>query len=240
MEWGNIAEWALVIITLFLTLATISLALVAAFQDIIRGWLTKPKLDIEIEVKPQDCHRATALMLAEGNRVIGQCYQYYFRYKIWNNGNVSAKNVEVIIKDIMDAKGNFIEQSLDNLLWSNLEMSEPGKYIFKIYCEYISPDTYQYCNLGHVTQPNKRKEIPSEYNNALFADDNESIFSFSVYWKTPDLRYLIAKGKYSFEIIAGCENGKTVTKKYEMEITGFWSEDEEDMLKNGFRIKEVK
>lgn len=48
----NITDW-------LISVGTISLAVVAIFQDKIRAWLTRPRLSISINTAPPDCHKTT-------------------------------------------------------------------------------------------------------------------------------------------------------------------------------------
>lgn len=229
---------ALVLWTMVLTFATIALAFVAAFQDVIRGKFKSPKLDVIMEVKAPHCRKTPvqALRKNESSTYIESWSHYYFRFKIKNNGRSSAKNVEVIINDVKLLNGDYVDLSLDNLCWSSLKLDVNSNFLPRIYWDYISPGTFQYCNLGMIVDPAHREEEPGEFKASLAVDINETIFSFAVYWRTNDCKHLIAKGSYTFEIIACCENAKPITKKYLMEITGFWSEDEKEMLEKGFKI----
>lgn len=193
-----------------------------------------------MEVIPPHCHRATSVHTNYDrfqNATEIKWYVFYFRFKIWNKGNVSAKNVEVILKDVKNEKNEFINLSIDNLLWSSLQLQSTGTYIKRIYWDYISPKTYQYSNLGYIVDPNMRNNLKDEYDPRTPIDINETCFAFSIYWRTPDYRYLIPKGKYVFEIIAGCENGKSTSEKFILDVTGYWSEDEKEMLNKGINIK---
>jgi hypothetical protein len=236
--------------TAALVFSTIFLGIVAAYQDIIRGWFKAPKLDFDMDMLSQDCHKTKVykqydIIEKKTNKIIRYIdyakyhYVYYFRFKIHNYGNMSAKNVEVILKDVKDGEGNSIELSLDNLLWSSLVIDFSGKAKNRIYWDYISPKTYQYCNLGDIIQPNIMKEKHSEYIDSLNLKDDTSIFRFSIYWKTPDLRYLLKPGTYTFQIIAGCENGKSITKNYKLSFNGEWTENEDKMLKENIKIEET-
>lgn len=112
----------------------------------------KPKLKIEINVKPPDCH------------LVKVADAYFFRMRIWNRGTVSAKNVEVIIGNLKDDKGQKIDMPQDNLLWSSHEKgtfttSPYPEMKERMYWPYISPETYQYCNLGLVRKPIREKPL---------------------------------------------------------------------------------
>jgi hypothetical protein len=216
-----VADW-------FVAIGTIVLAIVAVFQDKIRSIFWSPSLDCEIELSPPDCHRTIS-------RVPGtEFYSFYYRFKVWNKGRVSAKNVEVLIVDILKREGSSFKRiesfSPDNLRWSTLIVS-------RRYCDYISPDTYKHCNLGHIHDPKFRSSISGEDNPKLPVGKNEAIFCFDVHFRSNILYYLVGPGEYQIQIKVGCENAKTITRKYLMKVRGKWFEDENRMLNEGLSIE---
>lgn len=221
------ADWAVAICTFLL-------AIIAIFQDKIRSWIWSPSLECEIKLATPDCHRT--ISRSEGHEFTS----YYYRFKILNKGNVSAKNVEVLVFDILRKKGdkfNRIESfSPDNLKWSALFdiVNRPKRY-----CDYISPDTYKHCNLGHIYDPNYRHLFPGEDNPALPIEKGETIFCFDVHFMSNNLYYLVGPGEYKIKIKAGCNNAKTITQEYLLKLTGKWFEDEHRMLNEGLLIKKI-
>ena len=206
------ADWLVAI-------GTLLLAFIAVFQDRIRTRLRSPKLDCTIELKPPDCHRT---VMSGGNF---SCFAFYYLFKIGNKGNISAKNVEVIISDVSKKEGNEFK-SVDGFFPDNLKWSFIGP---KIYCDYISPDTFKHCNLGHIIDPDFRAKLSGENNAELPVDAKEAIFCFDVNFRSNKLSYLVSPGTYKFTITIGCENAKSRKKNYIIEISGKWFEDESRM-----------
>lgn len=135
--------------------------------------------------------------------------------------------------------GENINLPLDNLEWSTLFLTESGNYVPRMYWKSISPNTYQYCNLGYIMEPEFRRMNPGEDNQDFVLEEYECLFAFNVYWKTNDKRHILKSGCYTFEVTAGCENGKPISRRYKMEFTGFWNDDEKTMLKNEIKIEEI-
>ena len=231
MEIGSLADW-------FVAGGTILLGIIAVFQDKIRAHFRSPKLDCEIDLQPPDCHRTTSSIIKPPADYL-KCYTYYYRFKIWNKGKTSAEKVEVIISDIFRKQGINYKRlnsfSLDNLVWSI--PGEKGER--KVYCDYISRDTYKYCNLGHIHDPKYRNEIPGEFNPELPVKNDEAIFCFDVKFLSNILYYLVEPGIYKICIKVGCANAKTITKEYELTVTGKWFEDEPRMLREGLSIVQL-
>lgn len=218
---------------------TILLGIIAIFQDRIHAYLWGPKLDCEIITSPPDCHRTTTnARVQQVTTTLLTFSTYYYRFKIWNKGKTSAEKVEVIIVDISKKEGNNYKRvesfSLDNLVWSVPEEGKP-----RVFYDYISPDTYKYCNLGHIHDPVYRNALQGESNPNLKVENYQAIFCFDVYFRSNILYYLIGPGVYRIKIKVGCANAKTITRDYELEVTGKWSDDESKMLKEGLLIKEI-
>lgn len=196
-----------------MSILTFSAILVALFQEKIKNHFYKPKLEIEVNVKPPDCH------------LVRERDVYFFRLRIINKGTVSAKNVEVIIGNLKDGEGKTIDMSQDNLQWSSLEKgnitgSSYPEIKERMYWPYISPETFQYCNLGFVKKPTREEPLAK--------------FELHVYWPSPNSFHILKKGTYYSDITIGCENGKAISEKLKMKIfNGFpsWSEEELQYLK---------
>ena len=117
-----LASWLVAIGTFFLAFVAI---FVAIFQEQIKRFMIKPKLDVEINTEPPDCHKTTLTDIKTGESKV-DCY--YFRFKIWNNGNYSAKDSEVAITKLFKKQenGQYNEDKSFlplNLLWSHYRTS---------------------------------------------------------------------------------------------------------------------
>ena len=239
---------ALVISTIALVVATFLLGIVAVFQDVLRSWFWCPIIECELDISSPTCNRS---LIKPDEKEINEDYKTfsegygknsdldfyrdYFRLKILNKGKVSARNVEVILKDVKDMNGKTIGLSSDNLLWSTYEYSNLKELKPKMYWDYISPGTHQYCSLGFIDDPSKRKFL-KVYENlksfkkiAIIEYEDETIFTFNVYWKTYDPKYFIPKGIYSISLVIGCENARHLEKEIKVEVTGKWASEEKEI-----------
>ena len=228
----------------WVALGTILLAIVAMFQDRIRSWFWNPKLKCKINLEPPDCHRTRTVT----NRQMSvpdtsTFFSYYYRFEIWNDGKVSARNVEVILLEILQKEGNNFKRihafTPDNLLWSIIRKDFPPNQ-FKTHCDYISPKTFKHCNLGHIHDPKFRANLEGENNPELLIKEGDTIFCFDVNFRSTALYYLVPPGEYKITLKIGGENAKTITRKYLLRISGKWFEDEDKMLNDGFFIKSIK
>ncbi|MBI5402966.1 MAG: hypothetical protein HY959_06170 [Ignavibacteriae bacterium] len=210
---------------ILLVIGTIYLGLLAAFQDFVRGLFYRPELDCELILEPPHCH------LLENNLT------YYIRFKILNNGNVSANNVEVFLKSVIDKNNKYVSLSASNLLWSSIKLERLEKEnpfsSYRMYWDYLSPNTYQYCNLGEISQP----LLPEQDRSGLSAEQRLSYkFNLSLYWKANDGSFSLLPGKYTFELIIAASNAKPISKIYEIEFTGVWNKNEKIMFSESIKL----
>jgi len=228
------AEW-------FLVISTLILAVVALFKDSFWQFILKPIIDVKFDLSSPDCFKSELHKL-EKEKTIDTMNIFKYRLRIINKGKRPAKNVEIIIQDIMKKKGtNFyrIDSFLsDNLDWgsSSTKTNEEAK----IYYGFIFPNTFKHCELGHILDPEKRHLISSENNPKLpIKEKDETIFSFNVATRYNNLYYLVAPGTYRVKVLVAGENFKLVKKEYELEVTGKWFEDEGRMLTDGVKVKDI-
>jgi hypothetical protein len=215
---------SIVIWTIILAISTILLGLIAAFQDVIRNIFYKPILKCELDLSVPHCH------------LLNEVNTYFIRFKIHNIGNINAKNVEVFLKYVKDDKGKILKLSPGNLLWSSYILE--NNHSPRMYWDSISPGTYQYCNLGDIKSP---LSDMTEFRGDLTYEQRLSYkFNFSLYWKSIDKSFSIKPGKYTFEIVVGCSNAKAINKLYEIEFTGNWTNEENEMFKKEINVLKEK
>ena len=217
----NKAQW-------FVAFGTILLAIVAVFQDKIRTWVTRPKLRAEISLTPPDCHKS--FIRDKDGRLVCDCF--YFRLRVYNDGNVAANMVEVFVSFLKKKLEDGTFQNVSSFLPMNLIWSHIGKMYFPS----ISPKMYKHCDLGHIIAPNHRQLIPFERNDKI-VKGNETIFSFDQIVKPHNRGYLIGPGKYILEVVVAAENASPKVQQIEINHTGKWYAGEDEMLKDGIDIK---
>jgi hypothetical protein len=123
-----------------IAIGTISVAIIALFQDKIRALLQRPKLDLSVNVAPPDCHKTPVYSK------LGERAGLYIRLRVTNSGNQKAELVEVVATELsremanksFEKIGNF---PLINLLWTHIR---------KAYFQVISPHMEKLCDLGHI------------------------------------------------------------------------------------------
>lgn len=223
------------------------LALVALFKDSFLQFISKPNIDIEFELRPPDCFRSQIIHTEQKqieknvmriDRIV--FYMFYYRLRIINNGKSPAKNVEITIRDVRKKKGDSFDRIDfpldDNLDWfsSSLIRGKPSI----MYYTFIFPNTFKHCELGHIIDPSKRHLVSFE-NKPKLPNKDETIFSFNVITKYHSLYHLVEPGTYRVKVLVAGENFRSLEKEYELEVTGKWFENEERMLSDGLKLKEI-
>jgi len=108
------AEW-------FTAIGTLALAVLAVFQDTVRGWFYHPALDASIQTQPPDCIAVPITTL--DNRKIAD--SIYLRIWVKNIGNRVARNVEVYANNLLQKRTDGAWERVHefppmNLRWSNV------------------------------------------------------------------------------------------------------------------------
>ena len=185
------AEW-------FLVISTLILAFVALFKDSFWQFILKPIIDVKFDLSSPDCFKCE-LDQIEKEKTINTMNIFKYILRIINKGKRQAKNVEIIIQDIMKKKGITFYR-IDSFLSDNLDWPSSSTRTnaeAKIYYDFIFPNTFKHCELGHILDPEKRHLISSENNPKLpIKEKDETIFSFNVVTRYNNLYYLIAPGTY--------------------------------------------
>jgi len=190
-------DWLIAISTIALAIGTIALALVAAFQDIIRAWVMRPKLDASITMAPPDCHKTKMKSRGALGWVEADCY--YFRIRVRNSGNRRAEQVEILAKELIKQQR---DGSLTKLTWF-LPMSLSWSHVQRPLLDGISPEMEKHCDLGHIIKPDLRSKFALEDHTQLGVTSSKTIFSFDLEVKPFTMSHLIPPGKYRLVLLVG-------------------------------------
>lgn len=225
-KWFLNAHW-------WVAIGTIFLGITAIFQDKIRNFWHKPILDLNFVIEPPDCHK-TVLNYIRGGVVVDKASCCYYRLKITNFGRGSAKGVEVMItdKEIKQENGFFIKDNSFlplNLLWSHYR---------KVVIENIPPSLFKHCDFGHIVDP-QHTNMETEGLMSVGAGI-DTVLSLDLAQKPNTGSYIVFPGTYRFKITVASSNTKPITKIFELEYNGFWSDDEKEMLEKAIRVKEIQ
>jgi len=216
------------------TLLAVAAALsIAIFQDRLRLWFHRPKLEVTFKMKPPYGHKT---LLVRKNVAV-PCY--YFRIKIKNIGKRRAKSVEVLAAELLKKDQNGSYSPYSRFLPMHLLWSHDRKLSHS-----ISPNLFRYCDLGHIVDPEHRQKLPGEdfiiSFEEIFIGHNlkkETIFCFDTEVRPFTSSHLIPFGEYRLVLLIGEEQTKTIRKEIDISFTGVWHVNEEEMLKKGVGIQ---
>ena len=217
----------------WVAIGTISLGIVAIFQDKIRDFWHRPRLNLDFIIEPPNCHK-TILNYIKNEVVIDRAFCCYYRLKITNFGEGSAKEVEVMIvnKYIKQQNGLFIEDNSFlplNLLWSHY-----GKVVM----ENIPPSLFKHCDFGRIVEPQYRDR---EIGGLVEIDSGiKTVLNLDLAQKPNTGSHIVLPGTYRFKITVASSNTKPITKVFELEYNDFWDNNEKEMLEEAIRVKEIQ
>lgn len=224
---------------------TISLAIVAAFQDRIRARLMRPEFKASITVEPPDSHKTILRIInkyepATGAppsfRVVHEAECYYFKLRVENSGNQRAEKVEVFAAGLSSRDADDVFRPVHDFMPLNLRWSN----VHTTYLDAISPEMWKFCDLGHIINPDKREPFEAENNPELGLPPEKTFLSLDLEVKPNNLLHLIAPGVYRIDLMIGAANSKPIRKTFEINHTGDWFDDETKMLKEGIGISLIE
>jgi hypothetical protein len=230
IEQGSSAEWATAIATSVLAALTLLVAIVAAFQDRIRSWIWHPKLELHLIPEPPDCHKIPMTWEPSlGDKRRADCY--YLRVQVANTGNQAAEMVEMYLDRVLERTSKGFERRQSflpmNLVWAHFN---------RPFLDRLSPHLPKHCALAHVLKPSERDRMSDAENNPDFNPD-QTILSLDLVVKPNTKGHLLPTGTYRLKLVLGASNATPVTKWVEIDHTGQWFDDEQEMLSRGLQIR---
>jgi hypothetical protein len=218
--------------TILLATFTFVLALVTAFQDSIRAWLRRPKLTLATGTCPPEAHKTVTVHRTDPS-ISAECY--YFLLRVENSGNSRAENVEVFAKRLSRKQADGTFSPVDTFLPMNLLWSFSRTPILQA----LPPGFYKHCSLGHIINPARSREFPSES-----APDSEQKGSsiplttlvLDVEFLSNARTHLLSPGTYRLELSIGAANSKARDCVLTIGHTGIWYSSDSDMLSRGVSL----
>ncbi|MBM3943667.1 MAG: hypothetical protein FJ316_12295 [SAR202 cluster bacterium] len=208
---------------------TLVLAVVAVFQDAIRGWFYQPRLQVSIRTAPPDCVKVALTNQYTGAPVADTIH---LRLQVENVGRLTAKNVEVYARELR-------RQRVDGT-WENVSSFPPMNLVWAsiggMYMLNLSPRMSKHCDLGHIVDPAQRSQVPGEESPNLELDNETTSLTFSVIAPPNHMGHIIGPGQYQLEILAGAENVPALRATLLILLHGAWHDDEATMLRDGVGV----
>jgi hypothetical protein len=216
--------WVTAYATIGLAIATLLLAIVAAFQDRIRGWIMRPRLQLSVKMSPPECNK-TKITTEYGYDPDGiDCY--YLRIRISNKGNHPATNVQIYASELYRLADDDSWSNVDHFMPMNLKWSHIDQPVMPI----IHRGMDKLCDLGHIIDPSWRNNFPlDEPNEDLIRDPSlvsKTTLSLDLEVIPLTFSHIILPGTYKLKIMIGSTESKPITKYIKIINIGTWHENE--------------
>lgn len=216
--WYQAPQWWAIIVALLL-------GVIGIFQDWIRSWFKKPKLKISISLSPPDCHKVSMTNSSTGQFI---CDCYYFRFKVENEGNYYAEDVEVMATELHKKEPNGQYKKVEGFLPLNLVWAHYGY----ITIPKIQPNLFKHCDFGHI--------LKSNFANLNYYNINSTsniVFQLDTAVAPNTGSHILLPGDYNIKIIIAANNVKPHPTIYNLVISDMWTDNERDMLEKYISIK---
>jgi hypothetical protein len=256
------AEWFTAIGTIVLAGGTVILAFVAIFQDTVRGWIYRPKLEVSIQPQPPNCFavpmthanrhsRSTLTTMGSGtSRLLASDFgdpivadgtpvpdSIYLRLWVKNTAKTAARNVEVYASELLRSRA-------DNVTWDRVNEFTPMNLrwadLHLVYFSIIVRGMGKHCDLGHIVDP-ARRASPNlrnqEENPRLGLTDQQTSLTFDLITAPNHKGHIVGPGHYRLKILVAAENSRRpLEKTISIVLTGNWYQDEARMLRDGVNV----
>lgn len=225
-----------------ITVAAAILGVIVGFLlDWIKSAFVKPELSVEYH---HSTNKADAMKLPLINQETQLFYMYgwayYFRMRVINKGRIAANSVEVFINSLekLNDSGIYEKQNFlpMNLAWSFGRQIDPHEKRL-IYFPSISPKMGKYCDIGHIYHPAHREQYHTRLPSVDAVDTD---FRLDLAITTKSGFHVLSKGMYRIKFVVGATNAKPKQKTLQINLSGNWFDDEENMLKTGINIEIIK
>lgn len=214
------SQWWAIIVALLLGISGI-------FQDRIKRFFFKPKLNIYIKPYPPDSHKIQMRNPQTGQFI---CDSYYFRFRVENTGNEQLNDAEAIIAEVYKKEANGECKKLENFSPLNLVWL----YSHNIVMPKIQPKLFKHLDFGHI--------LKSEFANLNFfglTENSKIVFLFDLAWKSDDGSHILFPGEYKITIKFAANNLSPITKNYHLVVADKWDDNEQKMMRENISIKEI-
>jgi hypothetical protein len=220
--FGTVAQW-------FAGSVTFLAVIVALFKEKIFRYWERPKLRISISLSPPDCYKGR-YKTKNGASV----ELYNLRLWVENYGKTQAELVQVYVAKLLrESDADRVFRDFEGFLPMNLKWAHAQE----IFTPGISPTMGRHCRLGHLFDPQARKEVCDELEGV---PDDHTILSLDLEVTTGIRSHLIPPGTYRLQLKIAASNCAVMTKTLKLTISGKWFAEETRMYRDGVAVEIIK
>jgi len=218
--WESAATW-------IAALGTAVLAVVAIFQETIRGWFYRPKFQVSVKTEPPDCVMVP-IIARDGSFTANAVY---LRLWVENTGNATGRNVEVYAMELRCKRMDENWERVGTFPRMNLRWANDGTVFFPS----IAPAMGKHCDVAHITDPSKREQLGESLSTSS-SQNNSTLLVFDL-MVTPNHRgNIVQPGTYELDILVAADNVQPMPVTLSIILSGDWYPSEIDMLRDGIGI----
>jgi hypothetical protein len=222
-SWGTVADWLVAV-------GTLVLAIVAVFQETIRGWFYGPTFRVSARTEPPVCVSVPITNRIDGTFIADSIY---LRLWVENTGNATARNAEVYAEQLRRQRADGTWEQVTSFPPMNLKWADVGA----IYFPMIAPEMGKLCDLGHIADPAHRNHplLRGDAPRETLTDQQTSLaFDLMV---VPNHRgHVVGPGEYQLDIRVAAENARPIQRTVVISLRGTWDADETRMLRDGVGV----
>jgi hypothetical protein len=216
-------------------IGTIVLAVVAIFQDHIRGFIYRPKLSTSMKTAPPDCMAVPASIQKPGN-ISGfsnsvSVDAMYLRMLVENTGIATALNVEVYAHALNREKTDGTWETIHEFPPMNLVWADVGG----MYFPRIGRNMSKHCDVAAIFDPAALAAvIGGPIKDGL--DATETSLSFLLVTRPNHKGNVVGPGEYRLDVLVAAENARPIERSVYIKLPGIWHTDQTAMLRNGVGV----
>ena len=205
--YQNAAEW-------FTAIGTIFLAVVALFQEHIRRFIFKPKLDVEASNFHPYCIKEEWMLIGES---YAKRQHYRLRVGVLNGGNTKAKSVQVFAKKLERQDGHGIFVRVSPFIEKHLSWADSQGQTLDV----LNPGFTAYCHVGNVFCAN---DVPDGVRAIAESVREGNLGTRTILSLFPAGGWgqLFSPGNYRLTVLLGAANTKPTERVFEICVTGNW------------------
>ncbi len=199
-------------IQVILTIVTLAAVIVALFQEKIKDFFNRAKLNVEIKTDPPDTHQ---ILLSDRNGMpITQCI--YVRIRVSNTSLNTARGIELLISNFQKFEDDGKRTKLRNFLPMNLRTAHDHQNT-----TLIPPNSFRHFDLGYL-KPMAHAPTLTDFRIDTIIQPNPISGNIPANVFNP--------GKYELEILITGDNIIPQTKRWLFAFEETWSDRELEML----------
>lgn len=216
-HWGNVAQW-------IAAFGTSGAVIYALWREQILAYCRRPKLSVTISTQPPD----SSMAIWKNGEFSWR--RYHYRLRVTNNGKTRAERVQIFVEQLtklaQDGEFHPVSEFLPmNLLWTHTR---------KGFAESISPDMYQHCDLGYITEPNALVALGEDHEDV---PQGQTPFILEVEFKPYTKIHFLPPGTYRLKLKIGGANFSSRPETLEIKVTGNWYDKPERISRDGVGLR---